>query len=283
MVSVIRSSIPANEVKAYVPEWDSQAKGLYHVQSQSAETRDTWYLVDILAGVCECIGGRNGKLCNHQKAVVIHNQMNFDRVYNGTASEKRKFGVLALGKESAPSADFWASMHDQESTEEHNDALDPQPSEASSSSNVIVEPSLNQPEPTILLNPELSENTFIRNKQLLQEFCDGLEEKFGSAMYSEETTKALSAAVRNVKRITTAAQATRLCHCFNSSVTYTTSGRKIGVQPSGISRRAPGMPRGSEALPSGRPPKGAPPRRGRRKHNLQFNVDKNQANAKKHH
>lgn len=84
--------------------------------------------------------------------------------------------------------------------------------------------------------------------------------------------------VKNESMLTAAAM--RVASALNSA---TRRGGKIRVQPTAISRRRVGSPRGSNRVAAGRPRKQATHKRTpKRIHNLSVNVDLNVPHAKSH-
>ncbi|MEZ4977667.1 MAG: hypothetical protein R2772_00020 [Chitinophagales bacterium] len=93
----------------------------------------------------------------------------------------------------------------------------------------------------------------------------------------------IDAAIRRVEKITNLSQLNSMFH--SCGATTATSGRfsyrSIRVQPTALSRRRPGMTRGSSCLPSGRPALSAV-RKAKRPRHLGFNISLNRPNAKSH-
>ena len=285
------TNIPAEDVVF-------QQAGTYKVRSQAAHTPTTWYMVDITTGICECIDGRSGKQCKHQSAVIVHNQLTCERLYNGTPEEKVKLAALALGK--APPLSFFSrSVASEEFEAEEvsptmHELLPTSSSQEVSSMDIPCtshsqdQPSTDIPSSTSQSSQDMSsasqeveEDLTETNTQLMKNLMELMMKKFGGHLKSKTAESAITAMINNTARIRTPAQMESCCHTFNSSTYYSSSSRKIPVQPANRSKRAANLPRSAAPLQAGRRPKGVTVSR-KRPHDLAMAVDNNHANAKKH-
>jgi len=105
-----------------------------------------------------------------------------------------------------------------------------------------------------------------------------MHDQFGSS------TSGWSRVLRRLGNVHTATQWESLLHTFGSAVPLRRHPRAaIRVQPTAISRRIPGVSRGSKRRACGRPASADAPRhKAKRPRNLGYNVLQNQPNAKSH-
>ena len=73
-------------------------------------------MVDLAMGVCECVAEYNGKMCKHQRSVIVHYNLTNDHIYQNTANEKFFYSKLAQGEESPPLTFFGSDTVTIEST-----------------------------------------------------------------------------------------------------------------------------------------------------------------------
>jgi len=98
------------------------------------------------------------------------------------------------------------------------------------------------------------------------------------------TSSGLKTMITRLRRVSTVGQWEAFMHSAGDGMPLRHHPRAaIRVQPTSVSRRMPGVSRGSKRRPCGRPPKSDPARhRVKRPRNLQCNVSHNRPNAKSH-
>ena len=275
-ICLLTSSIPANDIKVYKPPFSTEEEGLYLVRSQSFV--DTWYLLDLNAGVCQCIDGSNGKICKHQRAVYIHLEIECSRVFKGTQKERHSLAVLAYGPtKKCPSIDFFAPITqvDVPSTSVQQAEMVATDLATTPESGSSI-PDHGQMPPTSCPLDDTEENVpqdhTEENIALCEEVAAMLKRRLD--MKSPASTKVLQTFIDRGDQIKVPAVMVQQLYGFNRVAFNTTSGKKIKVQNSGIRRRRTGCPKGANPLPKGRKKK--------RPHSLVQAVNDNTANAKKH-
>ena len=96
------------------------------------------------------------------------------------------------------------------------------------------------------------------------------------------STAGLTKLLQRLQNVATGSQWDTLLHTVGGGVPVRRRRGAIHVQPTAVSRRLPGVSRGSKRRASGRPAKSDPQRRLKRRRRLAVNVAQNQCNAKSH-
>ncbi|KAK4316160.1 hypothetical protein Pmani_012669 [Petrolisthes manimaculis] len=100
---------------------------------------------------------------------------------------------------------------------------------------------------------------------------------------NEDSLEPLNKIIQSMNSVHSTNQFNSRLHCIGSAVRTGGAGRgKIPCQPTSISRRSNGRPRGTAPLCKGRRPAGATTAAAKRPRNLAQNIKNNLANAKSH-
>jgi len=230
------------------------------------------YIVDSSLGCCTCQQGMTGKFCKHQLACMRLFHAAFPNAPAVTAEARHAVASIALGDD-CPPLNFYhslqhggsANMHNLSSTEHDNCGNSANVSEHTDIVHEDVESDNQSTEMRSLLN---------EYKQLLTTNC----ERFANDKMCEV---ALQKAVLRMKSINTASAFASFLH--GGGFRRYRAGASIHVQPTAVSRRRPGVTRGSKRLACGRPPLGSLHQRAkRRRHCLVKNITASVPNAKSH-
>ncbi|XP_023312633.1 uncharacterized protein LOC111692756 [Anoplophora glabripennis] len=237
---------------------------LYKISS----TKDSsvHYTIDVEVGLCSCPSGINGAFCKHQ--AYLHKQLNipFVNAPAVTCEERKSLGKLALGLE-CPSDDWFMDLthttHSCNSVSSsqtlESDHVNPQAAYTEVIlSNSPDEEKRNKDDAILQLSLELD-----RVKALASEVPSTLIQKFTKKLQKMKNFQQLYSALNVPTKTSIRKQS------------------KIKVQPTAISRRRPGVTRGSTRIPSGRPFSGVK-NKVKRKHNIKLNILANQSNAVLH-
>lgn len=254
----------------------------YKVISQSDP--NVIYDVDLNVGICSCPVGNSGKMCKHHLSILVHDQLGSVLLFQGTPDEKLKYCHVAVGVSHSPSIDFFQGM----ANKNQDHGISPSSSGIASSS---TEPAVDDDvyssgdefADTVTFKANDVVDLSSSNKDLLTNCFNTIIEKFGSSFASIEASQAIEKYYSRLQAIKTPSQLMSVLHSTHSdSVPHRNSGRKIRVQPTGISRRTAGSSKSAAPLGKGRRPSclRAPP--AKRPRNLAFNVARNQLNAKSH-
>jgi len=253
---------------------------------QSESSIDVVYGVDTERGTCSCHSGATGNMCKHLKSVLIHNHIQSDLLYQGSPEERRRYAIIAVGLEKAPSLSFFANA---------NSSIDNTNNDFTCSTTLLYD---NTDEASVsgLAREHETENEdrnddntqnvvsdyYQENKLQLENFFSTTKAKMEPMLHSRETMEALQKAKFTLPAMHSGAQILSTLHAFGkTSAVYKNFGRKIGCQPTALSRRRVHQPRGCVPLAKGRPPSCTKAGR-KRKRNLASNIALNQQNAKTH-
>ena len=84
----------------------------YFVKSSTEE--NVQYFVDLSGGVCTCPVGMYGKMCKHQKAVIIHFQLASTFLYTATPEEKCFWAHVAVGEKLSKDPNYFFKYEESE-------------------------------------------------------------------------------------------------------------------------------------------------------------------------
>ena len=131
---------------------------------------------------------------------------------------------------------------------------------------------------TVIVEDDESK-TVVENLKLLDEIAAQISHKLN--LRASTSSAALKKMKQQVNSVRTSAQLNSMISCFGRKA-FGNSHRKIPVQPTAVSRRCTGLPRGIAPLGNGRPPKALPKSQRKRKRNLTTDIGINQPNATSH-
>lgn len=277
---------------------------------KSATYDNVEYVVDSSKWTCTCSIGRtghpNGEPCKHQHAVATKFKIDTPNLLPYFNSKGRYLhALIALGKERTGDEAFYANLCDDVQQPAISSSSSIESEECAIVEGEGVESSNNGEENLEIMmdifkeHDELKKNVIDlgvaffqdvnkRIETMDQQYLTGLKKFFTVYLETVEHTEPASSATP---------QLSSLLHTYftkSSNTVHVTGSRRIHVQPTAISRRRIGLPRGNQMAPCGRPPKrpleldcNVQHKRGRQEHtkrkqNLQLNIKKNQANHFKH-
>ena len=279
-ITLLKPKVPAENIS------EIMIMGFPFHSVKSCTNPNTSYFVDISGGICTCPVGLYGKMCKHQKSILIHEKICCDRLYSTTPEEKYFLSCVAVGEDNALQPAFYRDLLVVDDLQPQTQIVlsnIPQNEEAhcSSSTNVNAE---NNESPHNVEDATMTEcNVEEANKMLLAEIGLMLHEKL--EMGSTEANAALRKFKYKLEKAKTSAQVYNMLHNPYSNFTYRKKGSHIKVQPRSIARRRLGQPRSAVPIGKGRPKNILKQLKNKRQHrprNLQANVNENQANAKSH-
>jgi hypothetical protein len=248
-------------------------KKLFKVPSLKSE--NVYYLVDMLAGICESLNCLSGSPCPHQALVVLKyrvKSLNF--IPYLSAEGRRDYSVLALGPAADPNPAAYAHLHqaahdahvaslklpeDSGSEEEEggSDGLEsagnPFPLGTGHHTRATDEPS--DAADGSSEDSETEDGAAFRglNKnKLLQVVNDMQRRAKGDPTFGDAVNRFTSAYLKTALTEPASLRLTSWLHDVKKK-TVKRAGKAIPVQATAQGRRAPGKPRGSAPVPSGRP------------------------------
>jgi len=230
------------------------------------------YIVDSTLGCCSCKQGMTGKFCKHQLAVMRLFRAAFPNAPAVTAEARHAVALIALGAD-CPPVDFYQSFQSEGSASVHS--LSSPPIERA------YDITTNVSEQTGTVQEAETDNHSTEMRSLLNEFKQLMTlncERFDN---DKTCQMALRKAVVRLKSISTASAFASFLH--GGGFRRYRAGATIHVQPTAVSRRRPGVTRGSKRLACGRPPLGSSHQKAkRRRHCLVENIAASVPNAKSH-
>ena len=196
-------------------------------------------------------------------------------MYQGSP-EERRYAIIAVGLEKAPSLSFFANA---------NSPIDNTSNDFTCSTTLLCDNTDEAPVSGLAREHETEnedrndDNTqnevpdiYQENKQQLENFCSMLKAKMEPTLHSRETMEALQKANFTLSAMHSGAQILSTLHAFGkTSAVYKNFGRKIRCQPTALSRLRAHQPRGCAPVAKGRPPSCIKAGR-KRKRNLASNV-----------
>lgn len=242
----------------------------------SEKVKNEFYLVSVEQGCCSCLQGIAGKFCKHQCAIYKYFDIKTKSFPPITSLDKYNIAKLALG-DKTPEMSFYAPFLAEDanlhSVSYLNAELDLDNKENRQCNNTDYQiESLN-----CSISHEVPTNK--SDSVVVSEICDMIKTchaSFGSS------ASGLNILKQRLMTIKTEGQWETFIHCAGSSQSLRKRrNASIKVQPTAISRRAPGVTRGSKRLPAGRRFKDEKIKK-KRQRNLSLNVKLNQPNAISH-
>jgi len=233
-------------------------------------------------GVCNCTVGKVGAFCKHQAWLHKHLNLPLPNAPPVISKERYLLGQLALG-EKCPSLDWFLGLK-----ENINPLVD------NINSSIVSHDQKNKVVNTItttIIEPEtrntntVNNNITSENEQRSAVTKDIKEEIVRlQSLLSFVPLDVCEKLSKKLKVIKNAQQLTSFIVKTNRNLSSVNKRRQqIKVQPTAISRRRPGVTRGSKRIRSGRPPTTiAKNKNKKRLHNLNQNINQNQMNATYH-
>lgn len=270
--------------------------GLYRVGSETNPGQ--MYEVDLNIGICTCTKGNTGAVCKHQAVCADSANLTVPQMPMLNSNTRHQLAVLALGQKDAPSENFFKTLKEIKSDEASKsnieaavkfgkseeacelnfevkgDAEEISPSCSMETASVSSQTSSDHGGSSSLAD-NIHDETNIAVAELLK-----TSKKFGN----EDSVSALKMFVQRLRSVKTSNQFNSFLHTVGVGVCVQKgAGRgKIPVQPTSITRRSEGMPRGATPLGKGRRPLHCNMPKAKRPRNLAENVRNNVANAKSH-
>lgn len=231
------------------------------------------YYVDSGLGCCTCPEGITGKFCKHQAAVMRLFRSSFPNSPGVTAEARYSIAQIAFG-DSCQTKAFYADIGSAIETTE-------MPAHSADYSGPIPQnefPITSSADKSI--NEQHEQQQLSRENNRMQEFLQLVTQNYSRFGAEPMCQEALRKAIVRMQSVNTACSFASFFHSGGGFRRYR-AGATIHVQPTSLSRRRPGITRGSKKLPCGRPPAGCGPKRKRRRC-LAENVAANVPNAKSH-
>ena len=233
---------------------------------QSEKDRNVSYNVDLAIGICSCPSGNTGAVCKHQIGCSQYSAVRLPQCFSFVAEDKRALAKVVYGDKDIPPVEFFEELN--------------KPVDTSDSVTIIVEEAsgnrvLEVDEASSKLELEVTSSssaTIAQKADAAAEFLRSLILKHGS----KETDDSLAVFTTRMKNIKNDAQYHSFLRTAGSSLFLRNGSlrRKILCQPTSVSRRRSGEPRGRGRLLRGGGMK--------RKRNLSSNINKIVPNAKAH-
>jgi len=256
------------------------AEHLYQVPSE--KQADVWYNVDMSVGVCSCTAGMFGKCCKHQIAVQHLFSEALPNAPPVTTADRHCAAVLAIG-DAAGAADFYSvDYNNMPSSTLYEPAAGILQGMASTSR--CSEATTNTHNTLPCADEEIASDPTAT--AICADVCSLFTHKIRTlAPQSVAVRNGLEFFKKRLDRVTSESQLASFLHTAGSAVPLRyRAGAAIRVQPTSLSRRRPGITRGSKRAPSGRPAASAVVGAARRKRPraLGTNISRNVQNSKSH-
>jgi len=240
-----------------------------------------FYEVNTTVGYCSCIKGKYGSFCKHQAAVFNFYKDKMPNLPAISAESRYLLAKLAFG-DVVQEKEFYLPLvpditHNFSATSEITFNCLP------STSNTIEFPDDTN---NFINNNTNTSSEIIQNKDLAKKYkekiCSLISNNFSK--YQSTSLPILSKCIQRLENVKTATGWDSFLATAGSSISLRHRSRaSIRVQPTTLSRRKPGITRGSQRLPVGRPVNSIKKKKiVKRKRNLQENVNLNIPNAKSH-
>lgn len=261
---------------------------LYKVKQKDSSD---FYEVNVSVGYCSCPVGKYGSFCKHQAAIynLYHYKMpNLPPICHET---RYLLAKLAFGDE-AQSNKYYMPLI---SSSIESNTIVSECNTGNSSNMLDTEQSNIENQINDINNEETEVMEYEETEAMENKETEAMENTTSSEEYKNQiislmtdnfkkfpspSLHVLSKCVQRLKNVKTLTGWESFIATAGSSISLRHRGRAIiGVQPTTISRRRPGITRGSKRLPVGQPKKVVKTKRNR---NLQENVNKNVPNAKSH-
>ncbi|KAH7948386.1 hypothetical protein HPB52_021093 [Rhipicephalus sanguineus] len=237
-------------------------------------------------GTCTCPAGCTGAFCKHQ--ALVH------KIFGGifpncpalAIQDRHELGKLALG-DACPSIEFFANSRD--TINFHGEQDDPVTEDEMPAATLPQDEERPGSQPVLATEPCASTSGL--EQQDIEDADNNLEALFEQLrqIHAEEKGNAayrrhLLSGTKRLRRLQEQKRGVGAMMAMDAALGLELRrGRYIKVQPTAISRRRPGLTRGSKRVAAGRPPSGPSPKRAKkRRHSLQHSVSQNIPHAKLH-
>ena len=250
-----------------------QSLGSHLYQVPSEKQDHTWYDVDTSVGICSCTAGMFGKCCKHQIAVQHFFSEALPNAPPVTTADRYCAAVLAIG-DAAGAADFYSTDFNDIPLNTAGQPDDSVLHAVAASSGSSTEVTATVAEHQLPDDDEVS--------AACVEACSLLTQKIAAFSPKSQCVKSgLEVFTRRLAGVSNESQLASFLHSSGNAVPLRyRAGAVIRVQPTSLSRRRPGITRGSKRAPSGRP--AAIPAKRKRQRALGTNIRSNVPNAKSH-
>ena len=269
-----------------MPPENVTQKDQYNFTVRSTDS-DFNYSVDIKNGICDCLAGQTGSICKHQVACANVHLQQLPQYFESTKENRRWLAGVALGIDKVPELSFFCDLQESPPDElVHNDGNNV----LKNASNIEVEAqALHSGSEESTSDNGSSDftdeaSTLRLPLDIANDIKDVMLEMF-NRFGDDNTRVGMEAMLKKLKSAKTGSQYNSYLFSLGSSMSRIQgAGRgKIPCQPTSISRRGPGMPRGAAPLGKGRKRKNSLLlKAAKRPRNLAYNIACNQANGKSH-
>lgn len=243
-----------------------------HIFKIKSENHNLYYEVDGSVGFCTCPKGKMGGFCKHQASVYHHFGQAMPNLPPISVDARYSLAKLAFGQNVGPKSFYMPLIPELSNNQPLNQDINEELPTIQSSNEPVNINDIH------LANVTHNEKIDEYENQIISLMTDNFKK------YNRETSSAvLQKCIDRLKKV----KSSRTWESFLSTAGNNISLRHrtratIRVQPTTISRRKPGITRGSKRLPVGRPLKSDKQNKFKRKRNLGENVRLNVPNAKSH-
>lgn len=239
------------------------------------------YVVDSSLGCCSCPDGMTGKFCKHQSAVMRLFCAAFPNAPAVTAEARHAVASIALGAD-CPPVDFYRSFRCGYSADSITgiSGIQNQPEISHEYVACMSSENASQQDETVLTQQVSESDASGGMMALLEEYQQLMAMNCSRFASDEACQKAMQKSIVTLKSVNTAAAFASFLH--RGEFRRYRAGASIHVQPTALSRRRPGVTRGSKRLASGRPPVGSSWHKVKRRHCLVENISAAVPHAKSH-
>ncbi|KAL5239487.1 hypothetical protein ACI65C_006897 [Semiaphis heraclei] len=236
-----------------------------------SENQNVYYEIDGSVGFCTCPKGKMGGFCKHQAAVYHHFGQAMPNLPPISVDARYSLAKLAFGQNVGPKSFYMPLFPELSNNHSLNQDINKE-STIQSSENPVNSNDIH------LANETQNEEIDEYENQIISLMTDNFKK------YNRETSSAvLQKCIDRLKKVKSSRTWESFLSTAGSNITLRHRTRAtIRVQPTTLSRRKPGITRGSKRLPVGRPLNSDKHKKFKRKRNLGVNVRLNVPNAKSH-
>ncbi|XP_064109014.1 uncharacterized protein LOC135217211 [Macrobrachium nipponense] len=216
----------------------------YKVQSESDPTIK--YDVDPEIGLCSCMQGQTGAICKHQIACAKFSMTAVPQQFLSSSESRHRLAVMAVGQEKVPDVAFFRKLNEDGGFEITGKA-EIKEIDSEKTENLDME---EEPQDPISRTETMSSSDAddFASRKISRDVADAIVRV--SARYRNSSTDLeLKKFLRRLDSVKTANRMNSLLHCTGSAIRNGGAGRgKIPCQPTSITRRSTGRPRGAAPL-----------------------------------
>lgn len=220
------------------------------------------YRVDATVGCCSCRDGMHGKFCKHQLAIMQLFATQFPNAPGVSSAARHTVAYVALGA-ACPPVSFYQDL-------------------IPSVSDCVTASAVDNSTTTVQLEHASSasqaDNT--EDSVCYDTYIQLLRDKFTAYGADATCQFAVQTAISKLQSVSSPSALASYLH--NTGYRRFRTGAAIRVQPTAVSRRKPGVTRGSKRLAAGRPLGTSSARRAKRRRCLAHSILNNVPNAKSH-